>query len=70
MNFQGSTPQNAKPVLFIGNKCDLDNERVVTKEKAGEVAQELGGGKIGLHETSAKNNIMVTEVRFAIIDCV
>ena len=68
MNFQGSTPQNAKPVLFIGNKCDLDNERVVPKEKAEEVAQELGGGKIGLHETSAKNNIMVTEVRFAIID--
>jgi len=58
----GSTAQNSKPVLFIGNKCDLDNDRVISKEQAGEVAQELGGGKIGLHETSAKNNIMVTEV--------
>ena len=68
INFQASTAQNSKPVLFIGNKCDLDNDRVISKEQAGQVAQELGGGKIGLHETSAKNNIMVTEVRFAIID--
>jgi len=57
-----ATPQTAKPVLFIGNKCDLDNDRVISKEQAREVAQELGGGRIGHHETSAKNNIMVTEV--------
>ena len=68
INFQGSTAQNSKPVLFIGNKCDLDNDRVISKEQAGEVAQELGGGKIGLHETSAKNNIMVTEVRLVIMN--
>ena len=62
--FQSSTPQTCKPVLFIGNKCDLDNDRVISKEQGKEVAQEQGGGRIGHHETSAKNNIMVTEVRF------
>merc|ERR1711963_115523 len=51
-----STPQTCKPVLFIGNKCDLDNDRVISKEQGRE------GGRIGHHETSAKNNIMVTEV--------
>merc|ERR1712062_375667 len=57
-----STPQTCKPVLFIGNKCDLDNDRVISREQGKEVAQEQGGGRIVHHETSAKNNIMVTEV--------
>jgi len=49
-------------VLFIGNKCDLDHDRVVSKEHGKAVADELGGGRIGHHETSAKSNINVTEV--------
>ena len=49
-------------MLLIGNKCDLDHERVVSKEHGKAVADELGGGRIGHHETSAKNNINVTEV--------
>ena len=53
--------------MFIGNKCDLDNDRVISKEQGREVAQEQGGGRIGHHETSAKNNIMVTEVRYVTI---
>ena len=59
---QSSTPQTCKPVLFIGNKCDLDHDRVVSKEHGKSVADELGGGRIGHHETSAKSNINVTEV--------
>ena len=53
--------------MFIGNKCDLDNDREISKEQGREVAQEQGGGKICHHETSAKNNIMVTEVRYVTI---
>ena len=49
-------------MLFIGNKCDLDHDRVVSKEHGKSVADELGGGRIGHHETSAKSNINVTEV--------
>ena len=48
-------------VIFVGNKCDLDNDRVLSKEQGKAVADELGGGRIGHHETSAKNNINVTE---------
>merc|ERR1712066_1091116 len=57
-----ATPQTCKPVIFVGNKCDLDNDRVLSKEQGKAVADELGGGRIGHHETSAKNNINVTEV--------
>ena len=49
-------------MIFVGNKCDLDHHRVVSKEHGKAVADELGGGRIGHHETSAKSNINVTEV--------
>ena len=52
--------------MVVGNKCDLDNDRVISKEQGKAVAEELGGGKIKHWETSAKNNINVTEVRFVI----
>ena len=50
--------------MVVGNKCDLDNDRVISKEQGKAVAEELGGGKIKHWETSAKNNINVTEVRY------
>ena len=49
--------------MFIGNKCDLENERVITREQGQEVANDLGEGRIGHQETSAKSNINVTEVK-------
>ena len=61
---KSATPQTCKPVIFVGNKCDLDNDRVLSKEQGKAVADELGGGRIGHHESSAKNNINVTEVRY------
>ena len=61
--YQGSNPQNCKPVMLIGNKCDLENDRVISTEQGKEVANELGGGRIGHQETSAKSNINVTEVK-------
>ena len=51
-------------MFFIGNKCGLDNDRVVSKEHGKSIADELSGGRVGHHETSAKNNINVKEVRF------
>ena len=50
--------------MFVGNKCDLEQDRVISKDQGAAIAQELGGGRIGHHETSAKSNINVTSVRY------
>jgi hypothetical protein len=49
-------------VFFIGNKSDLENDRIISKEQGKEMADELGCGRIMHYETSAKNKIGVTEV--------
>ena len=59
---QSTDPQTCKPVIFVGAKADLEDDRVVSKEHAKALAQELGGGRIKHFETSAKNNTNVTEV--------
>ena len=61
---QGAMPETCKPVIFVGNKADLDHDRVVSKEHGKTVADELGGGRIRHLETSAKNDTNVTEVNF------
>ena len=60
---QSATAETCKPVLIVGNKCDLENDRVISYEEGQAVAEELGRGKIGHHETSAKSNINVGNVR-------
>ena len=47
---------------MIGNKCDLENDRVISKEQGQAAANEWGGGRMKHYETSAKSNINVTEV--------
>mmetsp|Transcript_6218 Transcript_6218/g.9524 ORF Transcript_6218/g.9524 Transcript_6218/m.9524 type:complete len:197 (-) Transcript_6218:203-793(-) len=42
------------PVCLVGNKCDLDSERTVTKEEGAKLASEWG---CKFHETSAKEKI-------------
>ena len=42
--------------ILIGNKCDWEEKRVVSKERGEQLAQELG---IPFIETSAKQNINV-----------
>ena len=59
---QGTIPQTCKPAMLIGNKCDLENDRVIKKERGEAIANKLGGGRIKVLETSAKSNINVTEV--------
>ena len=48
--------------MLIGNKCDLENDRVISREHGREKANELSSGRMGHLETSAKSNINVTEV--------
>ena len=41
------------PKILVGNKCDLDEERVITKEMAEKVAAE---NDMNYHDVSAKTN--------------
>ena len=47
------------PIILIGNKCDLENERVVSFEEGKALVDSLCNSFI---ETSAKNNINVTDL--------
>ncbi|KAL6075223.1 Ras-related protein Rap-1A [Balamuthia mandrillaris] len=46
------------PMVLIGNKCDLEDERVVSKEEGQELARSFG---CPFYETSAMNRINVDE---------
>lgn len=42
--------------LLVGNKCDLESSRAVSKEEGEKFAQSLG---ISFFEASAKNNVNI-----------
>ena len=44
--------------VLVGNKCDLEDRRKVTREEGEEIANSFG---IPYIETSAKSNICVEE---------
>ena len=44
------------PILLLGNKCDLEEERQVSKEEGEKLAKELG---LNFYETSTKDNINI-----------
>lgn len=46
--------------MILGNKCDMDEKRVVSKERGEQLAVEYG---VKFMETSAKSSINVEEVR-------
>lgn len=46
-------------MIVVGNKCDLEDERVVGKEQGQSLANEW---RTRFMETSAKGKINVTEV--------
>ena len=46
----------------MGNKCDLESERVISEEQGKTKIDKLGEGNVGHYETSAKDDINVTEV--------
>ena len=47
------------PVIIVGNKCDLENERKISTEKAKEKAQNL---KCAFYETSALKAINIEQI--------
>ena len=47
------------PVIIIGNKCDLENERKISTETGKNKAKEMN---CPFYETSALSNIMIEEV--------
>ncbi|KAJ5077383.1 ras family-domain-containing protein [Anaeramoeba ignava] len=52
------TNENVEMIL-IGNKCDLEEKREISKEKGKELADELN---IPFYEVSAKNNINIDNI--------
>lgn len=61
--YKHSDPSIAK--VLVGNKLDLESERVVSKSEAQKIAQEHG---MAYFETSAKDNINIQEVLYHIMD--
>lgn len=49
-------------MILVGNKCDLEDERVVGKDQGAKLAQSWDCGFV---ETSAKAKINVNEVSVA-----
>ena len=49
---------NKVPLVLVGNKCDLAEEREITKEEGEEMAKKFG---CPFFESSAKNHINVDE---------
>jgi len=56
-NIEQHAADNVDKIL-IGNKCDMENAKLVTKAQGQALADEYS---IKFFETSAKNNINVTE---------
>ena len=48
------------PMVLVGNKCDLEDERVVGKDQGMNMARQFG--QCTFMETSAKAKIGVTDV--------
>ncbi|KAF3422190.1 hypothetical protein E2986_07186 [Frieseomelitta varia] len=46
-------------VILVGNKCDMEDERVITTERGKQLADQLG---VQFFETSAKENINIKTV--------
>ena len=55
-----SKSDNERPIILIGNKSDMVNERVISKEKGEELAKNCCGG-INFYETSCKTGENVNE---------
>ncbi|KAM9469231.1 ras-related protein Rab-3A-like [Clarias gariepinus] len=58
--------ENAQ-VLLVGNKCDLEEERVVTVDRGRELSQQLG---LGFLEASAKVNVNVKQTFECLVDVI
>jgi GTPase KRas len=57
--------ENHFPMVLVGTKCDLENERKVTFEEGSALSNKYG---IPFFETSAKKEINVDESMFSLVD--
>merc|ERR1712146_144077 len=53
------------PMVLVGNKCDLQDQRVITVESGKELAQKFGG--CTFLEASAKTKVNVDKIFFELI---
>ncbi|CAI9571937.1 unnamed protein product [Staurois parvus] len=54
-------------VILVGNKCDMEDERVIPTEKGKHLADQLG---FEFFEASAKENIQVKQVFERLVDII
>ncbi|XP_008937855.1 PREDICTED: ras-related protein Rab-3B-like, partial [Merops nubicus] len=54
-------------VILVGNKCDMEDERIVPVEKGKHLADQLG---FDYFEASAKENINVRQVFERLVDII
>lgn len=54
------------PIVLVGNKCDLEDERAVGKEEGQKLARQWN---CTFMETSAKLKINVSEVSYFLMMC-
>ncbi len=52
-------------MVLVGNKCDLEDDRVVSREQGIHLAQQWGS--VTFYETSARKKINVDEVFFDLV---
>lgn len=54
-------------VILVGNKCDMEDERVISFERGKQLAEQLG---VQFFETSAKENVNVKAVFEQLVDII
>ncbi|XP_044755277.1 ras-related protein Rab-3 isoform X3 [Coccinella septempunctata] len=54
-------------VILVGNKCDMEDERVISFERGKQLADQLG---VEFFETSAKENVNVKAVFERLVDII
>ena len=54
-------------VILVGNKCDMEDERVISYERGKQLADSLG---LQFFETSAKENINVRVSYLILSSCI
>ena len=60
-----SKDEDDVPVVLVGNKCDLEHERKVSKAEGEKMAEKFGNCKF--LEASAKERINVEEIYFELV---
>ncbi|KAF7465024.1 Hypothetical predicted protein [Marmota monax] len=54
-------------VILVGNKCDMEDERVISTERGQHLGEQLG---FEFFETSAKDNINVKQTFERLVDII